>query len=177
MRSLRRRWRVLSAAIATSLLMIGWPSMTAMAADGPNIAAGRTAAASTTSGDGTARNVTDGDQSTYWEGDGKKFPQWVQSDLGSSKRVDQVVLKLPAGWESRKQTLSLQGSADGTSFATLKSSATYTFSKGAGNKVTVSFPATKARFVRANITGNTAGKKAQLSELEIYGPETGDTQA
>ncbi|WP_411113023.1 discoidin domain-containing protein [Streptomyces sp. 029-5] len=168
MRSLRRRWRVLSAAIATSLLMIGWPSMTAMAADGPNIAAGRTAAASTTSGDGTARNVTDGDQSTYWEGDGKKFPQWVQSDLGSSKRVDQVVLKLPAGWESRQQTLSLQGSADGTSFATLKSSATYTFSKGAGNKVTVSFPATKARFVRANITGNTAGKKAQLSELEVH---------
>ncbi|MEV6424343.1 discoidin domain-containing protein [Streptomyces sp. NPDC051662] len=168
MRSLRRRWRVLSAAIATSLLMIGWPSMTAAAADGPNIAAGRTAAASTTSGDGTARNVTDGDQSTYWEGDGKKFPQWVQSDLGSSKRVDQVVLKLPAGWESRKQTLSLQGSADGTSFSTLKSSATYSFSKGAGNKVTVSFPATKARFVRANITGNTAGKKAQLSELEVH---------
>ncbi|MFE4373207.1 discoidin domain-containing protein [Streptomyces sp. NPDC056835] len=168
MRSLRRRWRVLSAAIATSLLMIGWPSMTAAAADGPNIAAGRTAAASTTSGDGTARNVTDGDQSTYWEGDGKKFPQWVQSDLGSSKRVDQVVLKLPAGWESRKQTLSLQGSADGTSFSTLKSSATYTFSKGAGNKVTVSFPATKARFVRANITDNTAGKKAQLSELEVH---------
>ncbi|MGW6601202.1 discoidin domain-containing protein [Streptomyces sp. NPDC055036] len=168
MRSLRRRWRVLSAAIATSLLMIGWPSMTAAAADGPNIAAGRTAAASTTSGDGTARNVTDEDQSTYWEGDGKKFPQWVQSDLGSSKRVDQVVLKLPAGWESRKQTLSLQSSADGTSFSTLKSSATYTFSKGAGNKVTVSFPATKARFVRANITGNTAGKKAQLSELEVH---------
>ncbi|WP_326810507.1 discoidin domain-containing protein [Streptomyces scopuliridis] len=168
MRSLRRRWRVLSAAIATSLLMIGWPSMTAAAADGPNIAAGRTAAASATSGDGTARNVTDGDQSTYWEGDGKKFPQWVQTDLGSSKRVDQVVLKLPAGWESRKQTLSLQGSADGTSFSTLKSSATYSFSKGAGNKVTVSFPATKARFVRANITGNTAGKKAQLSELEVH---------
>ncbi|WP_326610108.1 discoidin domain-containing protein [Streptomyces scopuliridis] len=168
MRSLRRRWRVLSAAIAASLLMIGWPSMTAAAADGPNIAAGRTAAASATSGDGTARNVTDGDQSTYWEGDGKKFPQWVQTDLGSSKRVDQVVLKLPAGWESRKQTLSLQGSADGTSFSTLKSSATYSFSKGAGNKVTVSFPATKARFVRANITGNTAGKKAQLSELEVH---------
>ncbi|MFE4537041.1 discoidin domain-containing protein [Streptomyces scopuliridis] len=167
MRSLRRRWRVLSAAIATSLLMIGWPSMTAAAADGPNIAAGRTAAASATSGDGTARNVTDGDQSTYWEGDGKKFPQWVQTDLGSSKRVDQVVLKLPAAWESRKQTLSLQGSADGTSFSTLKSSATYSFSKGAGNKVTVSFPATRARFVRANITGNTAGKKAQLSELEV----------
>ncbi|MEV0036175.1 discoidin domain-containing protein [Streptomyces sp. NPDC050804] len=166
MRSLRRRWRVLSTAIATSLLMMGWPSLTAAAADGPNIAAGRTAATSASTGDTEARNVTDGNQSTYWEGNGKGS-QWVQSDLGSSKRVDQVVLKLPAGWESRKQTLSLQGSADGTSFATLKSSATYIFSKGQGNKVTVAFPATKARFVRANFTANTAGKKAQLAELEV----------
>ncbi|MFF3754431.1 discoidin domain-containing protein [Streptomyces sp. NPDC002018] len=166
MRSLRRRWRVLSAAIATSLLMMGWPSFTAAAADGPNIAAGRTAATSASTGDTKARNVTDGDQSTYWEGNGKGA-QWVQSDLGSSKRVDQVVLKLPAGWESRKQTLSLQASADGTSFSTLKSSATYTFGKGQGNKVTVAFPATKARFVRANFTANTAGKKAQLAELEV----------
>ncbi|MEU3187526.1 discoidin domain-containing protein [Streptomyces sp. NPDC006923] len=167
MRSLRRRWRVLSTAVATSLLMVGWPSLAASAADGPNIAAGRTAAASATTGGATARNVTDGNQSTYWEGGGKKFPQWVQSDLGSSKRVDQVTLKLPAGWESRRQTLSLQGSEDGTSFTTLKSSATYTFSKGAGNKVTVSFPATRTRFVRADITANSAGKKAQLSELEV----------
>ncbi|MFJ1598422.1 discoidin domain-containing protein [Streptomyces sp. NPDC088261] len=167
MRSLRRRWRFLSTAVATSLLMVGWPSLAASAADGPNIAAGRTAAANATTGNGTARSVTDGNQSTYWEGNGKSA-QWVQSDLGSSKRIDEVTLKLPAGWESRKQTLSLQGSEDGTSFSTLKSSATYSFSKGAGNKVTVAFPATKARFVRADFTGNSAGKKAQLSELEVH---------
>ncbi|QIQ02268.1 discoidin domain-containing protein [Streptomyces liangshanensis] len=167
MRSLRRRWRFLSTAVATSLVMVGWPSLAASAADGPNIAAGRTAAANATTGNGTARSVTDGNQSTYWEGNGKSS-QWVQSDLGSSKRVDQVTLKLPAGWESRKQTLSLQGSEDGTSFSTLKSSATYSFSKGAGNKVTVAFPATKARFVRADFTDNSAGKKAQLSELEVH---------
>ncbi|WP_327234117.1 discoidin domain-containing protein [Streptomyces sp. NBC_01317] len=167
MRSLRRRWRFLSTAVATSLLMVGWPSLAASAADGPNIAAGRTAAANATTGNGTARSVTDGNQSTYWEGNGKSA-QWVQSDLGSSKRIDEVTLKLPAGWESRKQTLSLQGSADGTSFSTLKSSATYSFSKGAGNKVTVAFPATKARYVRADFTGNSAGKKAQLSELEVH---------
>ncbi|MFJ2650806.1 discoidin domain-containing protein [Streptomyces sp. NPDC087420] len=167
MRSLRRRWRFLSTAVATSLLMVGWPSLAASAADGPNIAAGRTAAANATTGNGTARSVTDGNQSTYWEGNGKSA-QWVQSDLGSSKRIDEVTLKLPAGWESRKQTLSLQGSDDGTSFSTLKSSATYSFSKGASNKVTVAFPATKARYVRADFTGNSAGKKAQLSELEVH---------
>lgn len=153
--------------VATSLLMIGWPSLTAAAADGPNIAAGRAAAASSAGDAYGAKNVTDGNQATYWEGSGGTLPQWVQTDLGSAARVDEVTLKLPAGWESRQQTLSLQGSADGTSFSTLKSSAAYTFSPGASNEVRISFPATQTRFVRVNITANTGWRNAQLSELEV----------
>ncbi|MFE6933961.1 discoidin domain-containing protein [Streptomyces sp. NPDC057699] len=167
MRAQRWRWRTLSAMVATSLLMIGWPSLTAAAADGPNIAAGRAAAASSAGDAYGARNVTDGNQATYWEGSGDTLPQWVQTDLGSAARVDEVTLKLPAGWESRQQTLSLQGSADGTSFSTLKSSAAYTFSPGASNEVRISFPATQTRFVRVNITANTGWRNAQLSELEV----------
>lgn len=93
--------------VTTSLLMIGWPSLTAAAADGPNIAAGRTTAASS-AGEYAARNVTDGNQATYWEGSGGALPQWVQADLGTTARVDEVTLKLPAGWETRQQTLSVQ---------------------------------------------------------------------
>ncbi|MFJ8922962.1 discoidin domain-containing protein [Streptomyces sp. NPDC102415] len=167
MRAQRWRWRTLSAMVATSLLMIGWPSLTAAAADGPNIAAGRAAAASSAGDAYGAGNVTDGNQATYWEGSGGTLPQWVQTDLGSAARVDEVTLKLPAGWESRQQTLSLQGSADGTSFSTLKSSAAYTFSPGASNEVRISFPATRTRFVRVNITANTGWRNAQLSELEV----------
>lgn len=62
------RWRVLSAVVTTSLLMIGWPALTASAAGGPNIAVGRPAAASSANSEYTARNITDGDRSTYWEG-------------------------------------------------------------------------------------------------------------
>lgn len=89
--------------------MIGWPSLAASAADGPSIAAGRAAAASSTGDGHAARSVTDGNQSTYWEGSGSSLPQWVQTDLGPDSRIDEVTLKLPAGWESRKQTLSIQG--------------------------------------------------------------------
>lgn len=153
--------------VTTSLLLIGWPSFTASAAEGPNIAAGRAAAASSANTQYTAHNVTDGNQSTYWEGTGGDLPQWVQTDLGTGTRVDEVRLKLPAGWESRQQTLSLQGSADGTSFSTLKTSATYTFSPGASNEVDISFPATRTRFVRVDITANTGQGNAQLSELEV----------
>ncbi|MFF3314699.1 discoidin domain-containing protein [Streptomyces sp. NPDC003035] len=169
----RQNWRSrsMSALIATSLLALGGPLMTAQAAGGPNIAVGDPAAASSALPEYGAAHITDGNQGTYWQSSGSNLPQWVQTDLGTSTRIDEVVLKLPAGWESRHQTLAVQGSADGTSFSTLKSSATYAFSPGAGNAVTVSFPAAQARFVRVDITANTGWPAAQLSELEVHGAD------
>ncbi|MFD6762864.1 discoidin domain-containing protein [Streptomyces roseolus] len=161
----------MSAVIATSLLALGGPLMTAQAAGGPNIALGDPASASGALPEYGAGHVTDGNQATYWQSSGSNLPQWVQADLGTSTRVDEVVLKLPAGWESRNQTLSIQGSADGTGFTTLKSSATYAFTPGAGNTVTVSFPAAQTRFVRVDITANTGWQAAQLSELEVHGAD------
>ncbi|MET3985011.1 discoidin domain-containing protein [Streptomyces sp. PvR034] len=172
------RWRALAALISTALLMLGWPALTATAAGGPNIAAGRPASASSTNGSFTAATITDGNQSTYWESAGGTFPQWVQTDLGATTRVDQVVLKLPAGWENRNQTLSVQGSADGTGFNTLVGSATYTFGQGGGNTVTIGFPAAQTRFVRIEITANTGWPAAQLAELEVRAPgESSDNLA
>ncbi|MEU1124871.1 discoidin domain-containing protein [Streptomyces sp. NPDC005899] len=165
------RSRGMSAVIVTSLLALGGPLMTAHAAGGPNIAVGDPAKASSALPEYGAGNATDGNQGTYWQSSGSSLPQWVQADLGSSTRIDEVVLKLPAGWESREQTLSVQGSADGTSFTTLKSSARYSFTPAAGNTVTVSFPAAQARFVRIDITANTGWQAAQLSELEVHGAE------
>ncbi|MEN8651291.1 discoidin domain-containing protein [Streptomyces sp. 21So2-11] len=144
--------------------------MTASAAGGPNLAAGKTAASSSAATDYGAPNLTDGSQGTYWQSAGSSLPQWAQADLGATTRVDEVVLKLPAGWESRRQTLSVQGSADGTSFTTLVTSAAYTFSPADGNVVTIAFPAAQARFVRVNITANTGWAAAQLSELEVRAP-------
>ncbi|MFE5963989.1 discoidin domain-containing protein [Streptomyces sp. NPDC056463] len=162
------RSRFLSAVVATSLLALGGPLISAEAAGGPNIALGDAAAAGSALAEYGAGNITDGNQNSYWQSAGSSLPQWVQTDLGTTERVDEVVLKLPAGWESRDQTLSVQGSADGTSFATLKNSATYTFSPGAANTVTVTFPATQTRFVRITVTANTGWQAAQLSELEVH---------
>ncbi|MFD9306705.1 discoidin domain-containing protein [Streptomyces sp. NPDC060048] len=164
------RWQALAALISTALLMLGWPALDAAAAGGPSASAGRPATASSTNGGYTAANVTDGNQSSYWESAGGALPQWVQTDLGSTTRIDQVVLKLPAAWESRNQTLSVQGSADGTSYSTLVSSATYTFGQGGGNVVTIGFPASQTRYVRIDITANTGWQAAQLSELEVRAP-------
>ncbi|MFJ3670104.1 discoidin domain-containing protein [Streptomyces sp. NPDC090106] len=163
-RSFRRR--AATAALASSLLVLGLPAVGAHAAGGPDVAAEAPVKAGSALRAHPAAQITDGDSDTYWQA-GSKAAQWVQTDLGKARRVRQVVLRLPADWETRKQTLALQGSADGTSFATLKSSAQYVFSPGNGNTVRISFPATLARYVRADFSGNSVAPTAQLAEMQV----------
>ncbi|MFI1412251.1 CARDB domain-containing protein [Streptomyces sp. NPDC020707] len=148
----------------------------AKAATAVNLALGRPATAGGSNGSYTAGNVTDGSQASYWEGPAGSFPQWVQVDLGATRTVEQVVLKLPAAWESRSQTLSLQGSTDGSAFSTLSASTGRAFNPAQANTVpiTLTSPAT-TRYVRVNITGNTGWNAAQLSELEVIDDDGGTT--
>ncbi|WP_229405913.1 discoidin domain-containing protein [Micromonospora sp. NBRC 110038] len=124
-------------------------------------------------------NANDGNASTYWESANNAFPQWLQADLGSTVTVDRVVLKLPpaAAWQTRTQTLSVQGSTNGSTFTTLKASAGYTFDPATGNTVTITFTAAASRYVRLNVTANTGWPAGQVSEFEVYGNTSGDTQA
>jgi hypothetical protein len=136
-----------------------------------DVAAGRPATASSSNGSYTAGNVTDADASTYWESANGSFPQWVQVDLGQSMSVGKVTLKLPpaTAWQTRSETLSVQGSADGSSFSTLAPSAARTFDPNAGgNTVDIAFPAATARYVRISVTANTGWPAAQLSALQVF---------
>ncbi len=163
--------RLVAASVAVTLVAaVAWVA-TAQAAGGPNLSLGKTATASSANGAYVAGNLNDGNQATYWESANNSFPQWAQIDLATSVSIDQVVLKLPTGWGSRTQTLSLQGSTNGSGFATIVSSAPYTFNPASGNTVTINFTAFTTRYVRVNITANSGWPAAQLSELEIYGAE------
>ncbi|MEY9943185.1 choice-of-anchor D domain-containing protein [Kitasatospora sp. GAS1066B] len=144
-----------------------------------DIAAGRPAAASSANSPYVAANLTDPDPSTYWESQNGSFPQWAQVDLGQSFRIGKVVLKLPpsTAWATRTQTLSLLGSTDGSTFSTIVGSAGYTFDPNANNNtVTITFNATTARYVRANITANTGWAAGQLSDFEVF-PSGGGTNS
>ena len=133
-----------------------------------NLAAGKATSESSHTDVYPSSNVTDGNQSSYWESANNAFPQWVQVDLGSAQSAARVVLQLPAGWGARNQTLSLTGSTDGSTFSTLKSSATYTFDPTANNTVTITFPATTQRYFRVTIAANTGWPAGQLSEFQIW---------
>jgi hypothetical protein len=168
-----RRPRLIAAALAGLLVtgvMAALPSSPAFAA-GPNLALGKTASAQSFNQTYSAGNLNDGNQGSYWESANNAFPQWAQIDLGSATAVNQVVLKLPSGWGSRQETLSVQGSTDGTNFSTIVASAGYNFD-GSANTVTINFGQTNTRYVRANITANTGWPAGQISEFEIYGPTT-----
>ena len=134
-----------------------------------NLAAGKATSESSHTDVYPSSNVTDGNQSSYWESANNAFPQWVQVDLGSAQSASKVVLQLPAGWGARNQTLSLTGSTDGSTFSTVKASATYTFDPSSNNDtVTITFPATTQRYFRATITANTGWPAGQLSEFQVW---------
>ncbi|WP_246076322.1 CARDB domain-containing protein [Amycolatopsis cihanbeyliensis] len=121
-------------------------------------------------------NSVDGDPASYWESANGAFPQWLQVDLGSARPVQRVVVKLPAHWEARTQTIAVRGSTNGTSFTDLAAATGHAFGPGSGNTVSVPFTATTTRYLRLQVTANSRWPAAQVSELELYGPDTGDTQ-
>ncbi|WP_426511552.1 discoidin domain-containing protein [Dactylosporangium sp. McL0621] len=143
---------------------------------GSNLAAGKTFTASTQNAQYVPGNGGDSNQDTYWESSGA-LPQWLQVDLGSAVPVSSVVLKLPAAWGARTETLAVQGSTTGSTFSDIVASNSYNFAPTAANTVTIPFTQTTTRYVRVSISANTGWAAAQLSELEVYGPTTGDTQA
>ena len=102
-----------------------------------------------------AANANDGNRASYWESSNNALPQWIQADLGSSVRVDRVVLRLPDGWEPRTQTLKIQGSTNGSDFTDLTASKAYAFNAAGGETATISFDATTTRYVRVLVTANT----------------------
>ncbi|NUR88160.1 MAG: hypothetical protein HOY71_29075, partial [Nonomuraea sp.] len=152
------------AVLAALALILGVLVSPAWADDPPNLAAGKSATASSFTDVYRASNVTDGNAATYWESANGTLPQWVQVDLGSVAALSGLALKLPAGWPGRTQTMTVQGSSDGSAFTTLVASATYTFAPTAAITLTGS-----ARYVRLLITANSGWPAGQLSEFEVYG--------
>lgn len=137
-----------------------------------NLATGRPATATGSADVYTPAKAVDGDPATYWESTNHAFPQSITVDLGKAEPVRRVVLKLPppAAWGARTQTLSVQGSTNGTDFSTLADSKGYRFDPASGNKVTITLPASSpdVRHLRLRVTANTGWPAAQFSEVEAY---------
>jgi F5/8 type C domain/Carbohydrate binding module (family 6)/Right handed beta helix region len=135
-----------------------------------NLALNQPATASGSTQSYAPANAVDGNTSSYWESTDNAFPQWLQVDLGAPVSVGRIVLDLPpsTSWGTRTQTITVQGSTDGTSYTTRAPSAGYTFNPATGNTVTVTFSAASVRYLKLTFTANTGWPAGQLSELQAY---------
>ncbi len=134
-----------------------------------NLALGKFVTASSVVDVYNAGNTNDNNQASYWESQNNAFPQSLTIDLGSAQNVNRLVLKLPTNWGTRTQNISVAGSVNGSTYSTLVNTAGYTFNPASSNSVTINLPASNARYIRLNVTGNNGWPAAQISELEVYG--------
>lgn len=136
-----------------------------------NLAQGRPATATGSQDVYTPGKAVDGDAHTYWESTNHAFPQSWTVDLGSRQDVRRLVLKLPPlpVWGARTQTVTVQGSTDGSAYSTVVGSRDYRFDPATGNTVTVSLPdGTSLRWLRLTVHANTGWPAGQFSEVEVY---------
>ncbi|WP_156044052.1 CARDB domain-containing protein [Cellulomonas sp. HZM] len=165
----RLRGAVVAVATAALVVPLGVTLATSASAAPVDLALGKPVTASSQSDVYAPGNVTDGSTGTYWESQNNAFPQWVQIDLGSAQTVESLGLNLPPGWGDRTQTVLVQGSADGSSFTTLKGAATYSFTQSASNAVEIDTTDASVRYVRLTVTTNSGWPAAQLSEVRVLG--------
>jgi Carbohydrate binding module (family 6)/F5/8 type C domain len=117
-------------------------------------------------------NAVDGNTSTYWEGTDGAWPATYTVNLGAAHALSSITIDLPpsSSWSTRAQTLSVLGSTNGSSFATIVGSATYTWNPATGNTVTIALPAgTSDQYVQLSFTANNVQNGAQASEIQVYG--------
>ncbi|MFE0355559.1 discoidin domain-containing protein [Streptomyces nigra] len=136
-----------------------------------NLAKGRPATATGSQDVYTPGKAVDGDAATYWESANHAFPQALTVDLGSSRTVRRLVLKLPpsAAWGARTQTVTVLGSTDGSTYSTVVGATGHRFDPATGNTVTIPLPAgTSLRHLRLSVSANTGWPAAQFSEVEAY---------
>ncbi|MFJ4782485.1 discoidin domain-containing protein [Streptomyces sp. NPDC088794] len=138
---------------------------------GGNLAQGRPATATGSQGGFPPGNAVDGNANSYWESTNNAFPQALTVDLGATKNVRRVVLKLPpsSAWGARTQTITVQGGTDAGTASTVVGATGYRFDPATGNTVTIALPAsTNLRYLRLSVSANTAWPAAQFSEVEAY---------
>lgn len=121
---------------------------------------GKTATASSVTGNNTAALAVDGSTGTRWESAQGVDPQWLQVDLGGTRAIDKVVLN----WETAAaKSYLIQTSDDGSTWTTL-----YTTTTSTGGVQTLNITG-RGRYVRMNGTARTTQYGYSLWEFQVFG--------
>jgi hypothetical protein len=130
-----------------------------------NLALAGTVTASTTLAGFPASAANDASQASYWQAAGSTATLTLR--LAKSARVNQITLELPQGWGTRKQTIKIDGSTDGSTWTTLVASTVYQFTAGS-NTLSVPVPTAARTYLRLDISGNNVQGAPQIAEFQAY---------
>lgn len=125
-----------------------------------NLAAGKSALASSSVGDNTASKVTDLDMTTRWES-AKSDSEWLAIDLDQPFVLDRVVIRWEGAYAS---AYSVETSMDGIRWFEV-----YSTTSGKGHDETVSIPDVAASQVRIYCHKRATAYGNSIYEVEVYG--------
>ena len=135
-----------------------------------NLALGKTAKASSVTGENTANAATDGNGGTRWESEQKVDPQTWQVDLGSSQTFNAIVIY----WEGaygKTFTIEAGDNVDGdylTGGTTIASVTGQTLTGSFPNKQVIPVNSTTARYIKFNGIERGTEYGYSFYEFEVY---------
>lgn len=131
----------------------------------PLISAGKPATAqSNESGHGPAYgNDADASNASYWSA--YPYPQWWQVDLGANYEIRQIKIRNYVDG-TRYYRYEIQTSLDGASWTTVATKSNNNVATDDGDSYSVS---SLGRYVRVNVTYNSANRGTHISDLKVYG--------
>jgi alpha-N-acetylglucosaminidase len=133
-----------------------------------NLALDKTATASAHHAGHTPEMALTGvaDRCAFWSAG--KGDQWWQVDLGAATDVDTVHV-FPMWDNKRSYQYTVQTSTDGQSWQTVADASANTTPAGPKGDIH-KFPTHKTRYVRINMTHNSANESKHLLDVRVYGP-------
>lgn len=117
-----------------------------------------------------SENAVDGDVETYWEGAQDKYPNEITIDLGSTKDVKMIRIRLNPKriWSARTMNFSLLGGDGEGNFSEILPASDYSFDpESNGNSIAVEISG-EYRYLRLIGNSNSEAKAFQIAELEVY---------
>ncbi|MFE2825291.1 discoidin domain-containing protein [Streptomyces sp. NPDC059271] len=160
MQTLVRRFGLFLAVAASLIAFVALPAPPAQAAE-VLLSQGKAATASSAEGPFGARNAVDGDPGTRWSS-AFTDPQWIQIDLGSSKKISRVTLNWEAAYG---KAFRIEVSDNAQEWTVVHQTTT-------GTGGTQSLPVTgTGRYVRMYGTQRSTQYGYSLWEFQVYGTD------
>ncbi len=131
--------------------------------EAPLISQGKTVTAQDFTTGFPPQSAIDGNKTTYWSGGA--YPRWWQIDLGENYNIERIIIRNFVDG-TRHYKYNIQTSINGTTWTTVATKTNTNPATDNGDTYEIS---SLGRYVRVNVTFNSANTGSHISEFMVYG--------